>query len=90
MEQAIRVEWIDSGRDPKCAPNPEFPNGMDVDLSNGAPMRCMKLLPYPAKRCGYYVVECTACGLRVGVTTAGRPDDPRTVKLGCLPHSRIQ
>lgn len=64
-------------------PNPAFPEGMDVDLSQGSAATCSTNLPYPAKRCGFYVVTCEMCGLRVVVTTAGRPDDPRSLKVAC-------
>lgn len=43
-------------------------------------------LPYPAPRCGIYAVKCEKCGLLVGFTTAGRPDDPRKVTLACFSH----
>jgi len=82
-ETNISVEWIDGGREPQCAPNPRFPNGIDLDAAHGASATCAVPLPYPAKRCGYYVVKCKACGLSVAVTTAGRPDDPKSVKLAC-------
>lgn len=81
--QAMKVEFIDSGREPKSAPNPDYPNGMDVDMSQGMPDACTAEIPYPAPRCGVMVIECGKCGLRVGVTVAGRPDDPRTVKMAC-------
>lgn len=83
MEQALKIEWIDHEREPQCAPNPTFPKGIDVDCSDGAPETCTASLPYPAQRCGVYMVTCEACGKRVGVTTAGRPDDPRSVKIAC-------
>ena len=82
MEQALKVEWIDRGREPKCPPNPEYPNGVDLDLSGGLE-GCKIDLPYPAKRCGVYVVSCAICGLSWGCTTAGRPDDPRSIKVPC-------
>lgn len=81
---SFKIEWIDSGREPRCAPNPAHPNGTDVDASFGAAAFCMGSLPYPAERCGLYIVECDHCGLRVGVTTAGRPDDPRSLKIACI------
>lgn len=77
------INWIDSGREPQCAPDPAYPNGMDLDLSNGKIPACITELPYPAKRIGYYKVECDICGRCVSFTTAGRPDDPRTVKFAC-------
>ncbi len=78
----FKIEWIDHGREPKCAPDPMFPEGKDLFLATGEPT-CGVALPYPAKRCGVYIVECNRCGLRIGVTTAGRPDDPRSVRVTC-------
>lgn len=84
MTTAHRVEWLDAGREPQCAPDPDYPNGKDVDVSMGRPDACKVNLPYPARRCGRYVITCDACRLRMHVTTAGRPDDPRSIKLPCL------
>lgn len=83
MEQAMKVKFIDSGHEPQCAPNPDYPNGQDIDASHGVPDTCTAQIPYPAPRRGVMVVECPKCGLRIGLTVAGRPDDPRTVKMGC-------
>lgn len=77
------VTWHDSGREQRCAPNPAYPLGIDLDAAGAAASSCKVSLPYPAKRCGYYVVACQHCGLTVAVTTAGRPDDPRSVRLAC-------
>lgn len=86
MSGQFKIKWWDSGREPQCAPDPDFQNGKDVDLSiwcvDGWPT-CEVDLPYPAKRCGVHVVECKLCGLTVGITTAGRHDDPRSLKVGC-------
>lgn len=79
----INIEWIDHGREPKCEPNPSYPDGIDVDTSHGAKETCEAKLPYPAKRCGMYIVRCGACGMSAAVTTAGRPDDPRSVRIAC-------
>lgn len=79
----FNIEWRDAGREPQVAPNPAYPNGIDLDMSNGARTTCFIPLPYPAKRIGAYVIECRICGLRMGCTTAGRPDDPRSVRLPC-------
>jgi hypothetical protein len=81
------VNWFDSGREPQAAPDPDCPNGLDLDLSNGASATCDTALPYPARRCGYYTVICDRCGRGVGITTAGRVDDPRSVKLPCKPQA---
>jgi hypothetical protein len=82
MEQAMKVTWVDSGREPQCAPDPAYPAGKDLDLSDGQ-RSCVAMLPYPAKRCGYYVVECPKCGLSIACTTAGRADDPRSLRMPC-------
>lgn len=82
MEQALKVEWIDRHREPQCPPNPRYPNGIDVDVSGGAES-CVTDVPYPAKRCGAYHVTCKRCGYSALVTTAGRVDDPRTVRVPC-------
>lgn len=80
--QQFDIKWIDVGREPQCAPNPAYPKGVRLDVTNGAP-GCWTGLPYPAKRCGYYAVKCRSCGMTALVTTAGRLDDPRSVKLPC-------
>jgi len=77
------ITWLDHGREPQVAPNPLFPNGKDLDVTHGAEPNCFIELPYPAKRCGLYIIHCKTCDTITGVTTAGRPDDPRSVKLPC-------
>lgn len=80
------VVWIDNGREPQCPPNPDYPNGKPLrltDIVKAKVKHCKVDLPYPAKRCGVYVVACSKCGLNVGVTTAGRPDDPTYIELAC-------
>ena len=79
----FKISWHDAGREPQCQPNPAFPDGMDVDGSDEAKVTCWTALPYPARRCGHYLVECLICGLRVTLTTAGRPDDPRSLTMPC-------
>lgn len=79
----LTIRWIDRHREPQCPPNPDYPAGKDVDMSNGADKTCEAPLPHPAPRCGYYIVECETCGFRAVITTAGRPDDPRSVKIAC-------
>jgi hypothetical protein len=86
----FKTEWIDHKREPQCEPNPDYPNGIDADISSGAAVTCTTDLPYPARRCGLYIIECETCGRRIGITTAGRPDDQRTVKLACKKRETIQ
>ena len=79
----LKVRWIDRGFEPTNPPNPKFPFGLDVDVSKGGHRTCQALLPYPAQRVGYYVVTCERCGQTAMISTAGRVDDPRSVKLAC-------
>lgn len=83
MSEQFRVVWHDRGREPKNPPHPDYPDGVDVDLSGGRSINCVIELPYPAKRCGVYTVFCDKCRLMAAITTAGRSDDPRSVKLAC-------
>jgi hypothetical protein len=82
MDADLKVKWIDGKREPKHPASLEHPRGIDVDVSKGV-TSCFTLLPYPAKRCGIYVVECARCGYRAAITTAGRADDPRSIKVPC-------
>ncbi len=77
------ITWLDRGREPQWDPNPAYPTGIDVDISAGAPRRCTTALPYPARRVGLYSLFCTHCGVSVLLSTAGRPDDPRSVTVAC-------
>jgi hypothetical protein len=79
----IDVVFVSHNRKPTCAPNPAYPNGIDVDLTDGAKVACLAHLPYPAECCGLLMVRCRTCGANAVITTAGRIDDPRTVKLKC-------
>lgn len=79
----LKVTWVDRGREPKCGPDPAFPTGKDLDVAGEAPRSCSTTLPYPAKRCGVYLVECLTCHLSVAISTAGRPDDPRSIRVPC-------
>lgn len=79
----ITVKWIDGRREPKHPPNPNYPDGIDIDLAEGK-VGCQVPLTYPAKRCGHFEARCDICGAGAVVTTAGRPDDPRSLRLRCL------
>lgn len=83
MRPELLVTWVDGGRWPKCTPHPDYPHGKDIDASMGQEPACQTALPYPAKRCGHYRVVCARCGITAVVTTAGRPDDPRSFKVAC-------
>lgn len=78
-----RIEWVDGEKWPKSKPDPSYPAGIDLDASAGAKRTCTVALPYPAKRIGYYTIRCSVCGATAACTTAGRPDDPRSLKIAC-------
>lgn len=82
-QDQFTIQWRDSGEEPRVTPNPDYPDGIDLDMTEPGMPSCQTALPYPAKRIGLYIVICTKCGLRFGVTTAGRPDDPRSVRVSC-------
>lgn len=79
----MTVTWIDGHREPQCPSDPNYPKGVDLDVSAGAQRTCKTQLAYPAKRCGRYTIVCEICGLTVAVSTAGRADDPRSITLAC-------
>ena len=82
-EAKFDIRWVDRRREPQCAPNPAYPEGKDIAGAVPGEPACTTPLPYPARRIGYYRVECLRCGRILIVTTAGRPDDPRSVTVPC-------
>lgn len=86
-ESGMHVEWLSDGRKAKCAPDPAYPNGMDVDAAEGR-AGCTTSLPYPAPACGMWFITCPVCGHTALVTAAGRPDDPRSVRVPCKVQGR--
>lgn len=74
----------DAGAEPQVAPDdPAWPQGRDVDISACAPTSCRLALRCPARRIGRYIITCRLCGVRVGVSAAGRADDPRSIAMAC-------
>jgi|SRR5262245_22628996 hypothetical protein len=82
----FKITWIDRGEEPKGTANPAHPHGVDIDMTRGLEPSCRASLPYPAPRCGYYHIACRSCGLTVMVTTAGRRDDPCSIRVACKSH----
>lgn len=87
----FEIAWRDraGGRKARCAPNPDYPEGIDADMAFGAP-GCVAKLPYPAEHLGVWFVTCRICGFRGALTAAGRVDDPRSVTLPCKPIGKPQ
>lgn len=81
--RALVAEWLDFEREPQCPPDPDYPNGKDVDAARGKTPCCRIEFACPAPRCGAWQVTCRLCGLTAMVTTAGRPDDPRSLTMAC-------
>ena len=79
----MKIEWIDGGHGPRCPSDPAYPDGIDIAPPWGDVPTCKVDLPYPAARVGCYVIKCEVCGIQIGATTAGRPDDPRSIVIPC-------
>ncbi len=78
-----RVTFLGTGQQPTGKADLRYPNGIAPDISGGAASSCAVDLPYPAPECGTHVIECHVCGIRVGVSAAGRADDRRRVTIAC-------
>lgn len=81
----FNIDWVDRYRESECPSNPDYPDGINIDLTSKLHARkaCKTSLPYPAKRCGYFMITCVTCGLFTIITTAGRPDDPKSLLVYC-------
>jgi len=78
------IEFVPSGRGKaQCPPDPAYPEGIEIDLAGHAAAWCWVHLPYPAPECGHFVVRCKLCRFSAAVTAAGRPDDPKTLRIPC-------
>ena len=87
----LEIHWIDRGRKATQPSDPAYPKGKDIDATNGA-KSCLAVLACPAPRgkedrqCGLWAIKCRRCGTMNIITTAGRADDPRSVRLPCRLH----
>jgi hypothetical protein len=77
------VDWIDQHRESPYPSDPAYPNGSAIDVALDAPRACRVELPCPAARRGTWVVICRECGFAIALATAGRADDPRSVRVPC-------
>lgn len=88
---AHTVTFRPSGRGKaQCAPDPAYPDGVIADASGGNPRTCTIDLPYPAPECGLWIVRCLECDFSLGITAAGRADDPKRVTVPCGTLNRLR
>jgi hypothetical protein len=85
-ESRFLTDWVDQHRVTTYPANPSYPRGSSIDVALDAPHACRVQLPYPAARCGMWVVTCRVCGYAIALTTAGRADDPCSVRVPCRGH----
>jgi hypothetical protein len=83
LNMSIEVYFLDSGREPQCKADPRYPDGVHLNLAVGAEQKCTRNVPWPAPRCGTYVIECKKCGFKGAIKVGGSPDDPRIVTMPC-------
>jgi len=82
--QRFSITWHNGGDGARLGqPDPAFPHGVDVDISEKPAPSCTARLDCPAPRCGAWLIECQECGATVAVSAAGRADDPRSLTMGC-------
>lgn len=84
----FHAKWLDGGRPPQVAPDPEFPEGRDIVMPHGendSKRRCSTPIPYPCPHVniGQWLLTCKLCGFKLMVTAASRPDDPRSISFPC-------
>lgn len=82
----FEVRWIDRGRPPRVPPDPDFPDGIDID--SGVRPACRVELPYMTQtNVGLWLIKCLRCKTNTFITMASRPDDPKSVMLPCGPSN---
>lgn len=83
VESRFLVDWVDLHRYASHPADPSYPNGSAIDVALDAPRACRLALPSPTARCGLWVITCRVCGYSIALNTAGRADDPSSVRLPC-------
>jgi hypothetical protein len=86
VESRFLVDWVDQHRTSTQAADPAYPNGSAIDVALDAMRACRVELQCPAERCGLWVITCRACGYSIALGTAGRADDPSSVRVPCKLH----
>jgi hypothetical protein len=85
-ESRFSVDWVDKHHESACPADPAYPCGCTIDVALDALKACRVQLPCPAARCGMWIVRCRACGFSISLATAGRADDPKSVRVPCRLH----
>lgn len=87
----FKIEWIGTGQKAECPSNPKYPKGTHIDgRIDPKDPSCYVKLPYPSPCVGGYKATCNICGLIIGVTAAGRKDDPNGFEITCNLHGTKQ
>lgn len=85
-ESRFLVDWVDQHRETPHPADPAYPAGTAIDVALDAMKACRVQLAYPAARCGLWVITCRVCGYAIALATAGRADDPCSVRVPCRLH----
>jgi hypothetical protein len=85
-EPRFLADWVDQHRVSTYPADPSFPIGTAIDVALDAMKACRLELPCPAARCGLWVITCRVCHYSIALATAGRADDPRSVRVPCKLH----
>lgn len=86
VESRFLVDWCDGHRESTYPADAGYPNGTAIDVALDATRACRLELPYPAARCGLWVITCRQCAFSIALSTSGRADDPRSARLPCRPR----
>jgi len=88
-KEQFKFEFVPNGKGKATEPpNPDFPNGISINLVKPGIPYCETEIPYPAPECGMYKITCKICDYTCAITSVGRPDDPIHLKFPCLFKSR--
>ena len=77
------ARWVDQERVSTYPADPAYPHGAAIDVALDAAHACRLALPSPTVGCGLWVIKCRRCHYALCVGTAGRPDDPCSVRIPC-------
>jgi hypothetical protein len=83
QNERFRITWHDRQREATVPADRTFPNGRDIDYAGPGARACLVELAHPASRVGFWTLFCLKCRSHAGVGTAGRADDPRSVRVPC-------